>query len=342
MRRIPGSTRIAALTLMAATTSMAAAAPVDEVVTGTPHQSFFAVAFEGGHGFAAGGEAQGGALLRHTEDGGQTWTAEVVPTRAALLGVGVGGDHRIVVGQEGMVMVRDADGKWQEVEAVTPERLMNADANAAGRMVAVGAFGALLVSDDAGATWRDAAPDWSTLIGNATGGGFGPNLYAADVADDGVITVAGEWGAVMRSTDGGDTWSLLHVGDTEQQQGDASMFGMHVGDDGLILTVGQEGSLLRSTDAGENWERRDSGTHANLLSVAATSGGRMVATGMREMLISEDAGLSWERVDASDFLIGWYSGAASPRNSEMIYVVGHSGRIVAIDTDSVEGVRLQQ
>lgn len=301
--------------------------PVDVVLSGTAHQAFFAVDFDGSQGIAVGSEG----TVFVTEDGGRSWQPQEVPTESALLGVGIRGKHRVVVGQAGLILVRGADGQWQERSSGTEERLMNVDVNSDGLMVAVGGFGTMLLSRDAGENWSAAAPQWDTVIDDAASfGGFGPNLYAVDVADDGGITVAGEWGMVLRSADTAGSWEVLHVGDVAAQQEDATLFGMYVSDNGVIVAVGQEGAVMRSVDRGQSWHAVATESSANLLSVSDALNGYMVATGMRDMLISSDRGRNWQRVSGADIATGWYSGAAAPASSNTVYAVGHSGRILAI------------
>lgn len=336
-------TVISALILSLASQGVSADNDVETMASAGPHDAFFAVVFDGDRGLSVGAA---GALLA-TSDAGRTWLPEAVPTQQALLGVGMSGDHAIVVGQAGLILRRGEDG-WQPAESGTPERLMNVAVNTSGTAAAVGAFGTVLVSEDAGATWHSRPPDWSRVT-EVTGGmgGLGPNLYAVHVSDAGAITIAGEWGVVMRSSDAGSSWSILHAGNVAEQERDASLFGMHVGPDGLIIVVGQSGTVHRSEDDGASWTTVPTDSFSNLLSITAASNQRMVATGMREMLVSDDGGLNWQRLDASDFMIGWYSGAAAPAGSHAVYVVGHSGRIVAISgkelrAASTDGVMTKQ
>jgi photosystem II stability/assembly factor-like uncharacterized protein len=306
---------------------VAAAMTVDVSVSGTPHQAFFSVAFDGDEGIAVG---IGGTLLT-TRDGGGEWTAENLPTSNALLGVANSNGHGVAVGQMGYIVARDGDGNWVEAAAGTQERLMATDINDAGIAAAVGGFGTVLVSTDGGHSWADGAPVWESLEGGGEmlSGGFGPNLYAVDVSAQGVITMAGEWGMVLRSDDQGQSWSVLHMGDTAERVADATLFGMHIAGERIIV-VGQEGAVMTSEDSGETWTQVETESNANLLSVATAGNERMVITGMRDMLISEDGGLSWTQFDGADIAIGWYSGAAAPAGGDEVFVVGHAGRVLRV------------
>lgn len=320
----------------------AAEYPVDVVAAGIPHDAFFAVDFTGDYGVAVGASPLSGALLRHSRDGGSSWQPVDIDTPLAVLGVAVTADRAVAVGQQGLTLVGDRDGDWQVVEAVSPERLMNVDMNASGQAMAVGAFGTVLTSSDGGRSWRNAAPDWMAVVESEAGiTDMGPNLYGVQVEADGRATIAGEWGLIMRSDDGGSSWRVLHAGDTTAQKDDASLFGLNVGSGGEIVAVGQVGSVLYSRDDGRSWSRADAGTVANLLSVTRSASGKLVATAMRDMRISHDGGASWEPITGADFSLGWYSGSGAVAGSERVLAVGHSGRIVAIDVGDELAANLQ-
>jgi len=296
-----------------------AAAVITPVVTGTAHQALFAVALDREQGLAVGA---GGEIVT-TRDGGRTWQpAEGSPTDKALLGVAVGGERAIAVGQSGLILLRDATGAWKTAASGTEERLFAVDFNGSGVAVAVGAFGKILRSSDGGANWSSVAPAWAD--GGYTEQGLEPHLYAVDVAADGTVTCAGEFGLVLRSTDGGATWQVL-------RKGEASLFALDLRDDGVGYAVGQGGTILRTTDGGATWASVPSGSQANLLGVHSAPDGRVVVTAMRDMLASDD-GLAWHRVEGADFGSAWYTGVVMTGSgaSAAALVVGHSGRIVRI------------
>ena len=298
----------------------------------TPHDSFYGMAFDGDRGLAIGGPAHGGGFIYSTDDAGETWRERQFDDERAFMGVALRGAHALAVGQEGLVRTRRADDDWVQHDVPTTERLMNAGANASGLMVAVGAFGALLVSEDAGENWHDRAPNWRDFLRDQAGySGGEPNLYDVHVSSEGVISAVGEWGMVIRSEDAGQSWSMLHFGDPEAGQPDATLFGLHVDATGALIAVGQNGTILRSTDDGQSWEQVPSGSPANLLSVTGTRDNVILASAMRDMVISRDGGGRWTPLHVADFTLGWYSGSGAPADGDRLLVAGHSGRIVVID-----------
>ena len=293
-----------------------AAATASPVISGTVHDSLFAVSFDGSRGLAAGAPG----YILETTDGAKTWAPlKNVPTRLALLGVALKGDHAIAVGQQGLVLKREGT-EWKKVETGTQERLLSVSVNAAGMAVAGGAFGTVLSSTDGGSTWTAIKPAWDQFAEAGTE----PHVYATHIDDAGTITVAGEFELILRRAAGSDQWTVLN-------KGTASLFAMYLGANGVGYAVGQDGAALRSGDGGATWTRMDTGTKAILLGVTASSDDRVTVSGMREMRYSPDGGKTWTAVTGGGVNTLWYQGIAQPAGSTAALAVGQSGRILKID-----------
>lgn len=290
---------------------------VQPVVAGTAHQALFSIAFSEGDGLAVG--AQG--AIQETHDGAKSWhEASDLPTNLALLGVAMNERLAIAVGQNGVVLTREAGGKWRTGNSGTENRLFGVALGRGANAVAVGAFGTALMSRDGGLHWNSIAPPWSGY----TPQGEDPHLYGVQLSADGAITLAGEFGLILRTADEGRTWQLLH-------QGPASLFALELYPSGLGYAVGQSGTILRSTDGGTTWSESSVSSRSNLLSVGADASGEVVITAMREVLVSSD-GLMWREAGWGDFGSAWYSGVAfAGRDAGRVAVlVGHEGRILQL------------
>lgn len=299
---------VAGFTAQASTT-------VDVLVQGTAHQVLFAVDFDGPRGIAVGA----GGEVQSSEDGGKTWTRSTIPTELSLLGVHIDSARTVAVGQTGMVWLRAAGGQWQPVDAGTTKRLFAVSANAGGLMVAVGEFGALMLSRDGGSKWDTLTLDWLTL---GTEGGAEPHLYGVAVQPDGVITAVGEFGLILRSGDQGRTWAL-------QSRATASLFAIEMGLDGTGFAVGQDGYAVKTTDGGDTWICVDLGSKAILTGVTSTPAGQVAVSAMRELIVSSDSGSSWRRIDNPEVTTVWYVGVALPDEGGPL-LVGQTGRIVKV------------
>lgn len=306
-----------------------------EVLIGSvQHERLFEIDREGDRIVTVGDR---GLVLR-SEDGGKSWERDNLPEPVAMLGVALVGDSTVAVGQKGLIYVQSPGSGWRQVESPTQERLLNVAGNNAGRVVAVGAFGAVIMSKDYGETWVNAQPDW-LKIGEADAGGGAltgaagePTIYAVQVFDDGTIIIGGELSFIVRSKCG-KNWQLVNQAKTSLEEIAPSINSISIRPDGIGFAVGQSGTVLRTRDRGLSWEVADSTASANLLSVTSLDSGEVVAVGMRSTIRSSDGGDSWSHMRSLDFPINWYSGVMSDAASGEILAVGHSARVVRVRPD---------
>lgn len=303
--------------------SLAAADPAADALpvlfSGIAHDALFAVCLKGKEGLAVGADG----ILVESHDSGVTWEKAPKPIAdMALLGLSCEAHDPITVGQGGVIFIRK-DGKWNRVDSGTDQRLLSVASNASGLAVAVGGFGTVLLSKDAGATWESAGIDWSTI----TDDGAEPHVYDASISGAGVITIVGEFGLVLRSEDTGATWRTVN-------KGDSSLFSLHFRDDDNGFAVGQEGTILKTVDGGLTWVAQAVKSNANLLDVWSSPAGKVVVTGIRALLRSDDDGATWRSVKDGDIPIAWYQAVAAAElpdgASQNVVMVGRSGRIVQV------------
>ncbi|MGQ0620691.1 MAG: WD40/YVTN/BNR-like repeat-containing protein [Panacagrimonas sp.] len=292
---------------------------------GIPHDAFFGISFDAGKGVAVGA----GGVIQISSDAGATWTpVKHGLTSLALLAVDKRGSHTVAVGQTGLVMIEEAPGKWAKIDPGVVNRLFSVSVNSSGLVAAVGEFGAVLKSLDGGRTWTSMAPDWAQFADAETFGTGEPSMYAAYVGESGEITIAGEYGVMLRSNDQGASWKVLR----KLTPGTPTLFAILISAEGQgnSYAVGQEGELLISADNGLTWGRCTTNTRSNFLGIAASPNGQVVVTGMRVMLHSSNSGVTWEAVEEGDTLTDWYQAVRLESTSDRIIAVGHSGRIIQV------------
>jgi photosystem II stability/assembly factor-like uncharacterized protein len=239
-------------------------------------------------------------LIYRSDDGGTRWLRSPQPrTNIALLGVAMRDGRCIAVGQQGAVLTSADCLQWSFIAPITQARLTAVSMNRRGQAYAVGAFGTLLKSDDAGLHWQAVPIDWTRV------GPFDaePHLYGVHVADDGGVTVVGEFELILRSADGGGTWKLAH-------RGERSLFGLRLLEGGRGYAVGQSGALLTTVDGGERWRALDSGTQSILTGVDADTDGRVVVSGVNVVALSRDGGARWQPVPSRLAARGWQQAVA--------------------------------
>jgi len=208
--------------------------------------------------------------------------------------------------------------------ALAAKTLLLDAARAGDRVVAVGAYGHVLLSDDDGLTWRQATsvPTRATLTGvtfvgeregwavghdavilATTDGGEHWTLQHRDTGADGPLfsiwldgagrgLAVGAYGQALSTDDGGVTWRPTRVGGPEEDWHLNELFEAT----GEALYVAAEGGrVYRSVDGGRSWEPRPSAYAGSFWGGLVLSDGRMMVFGMRgHAFSSDDGGASWE------------------------------------------------
>lgn len=116
---------------------------------------------------------------------------------------------------------------------------MLAAARAGKRIVCVGDYGTVLLSDDEGRTWRQAAlvPSRETLT-------------AVSFVNDRQGWVVGHGGIVLATRDGGNTWEQAYSAGKE-----VALFSVHFADAERGFAVGAFGFAMETRDGGRNWQQ---------------------------------------------------------------------------------------
>jgi photosystem II stability/assembly factor-like uncharacterized protein len=292
---------------------------------GIPHDALYAMNINGKDGLAIGAAG----LMLSTRDGGASWEKVDSGTEFGLFGIAFAGEHRIVVGQRGTVLLGSADGKWTPAQSGTESRLLNVGVNRSGLAIAVGEFGTIMRSKDGGKTWEKRPVDWAGFRDD----GYEPHIYAVDVQDSGRVVIGAEFAYIITSDDGGETFQLAH-------KGEKSVFALQLLPDGSGYAVGQEGLVMKTADNGATWSEVQSGSTANLFGVWASAQGEVVIAGMRALLRSSDGGTSFTSSDDLAVLRNWYvpvaMGQAEFRGDggamvqEVVYIAGYQGTIARV------------
>ena len=127
-------------------------------------------------------------------------------------------------------------GESSEIAPLATKSLL-LDAGFAGkRMVVVGERGHVLLSDDQGATWRQAKVPTRAL------------LTAVYFHDDRLGWVVGHDEIILRSEDGGETWTRTHAAPDKEQP----LLDVWFKDASTGFAFGAYGTILASTDGGRS------------------------------------------------------------------------------------------
>ena len=289
----------------------------------TGHDDLFAV-----DGQRDGNQAAVGrfGMILLTHDGGKTWQERASGTSRALSAISFADhQHGFIVGGGGTILATsDGGATWRAQLSGTREHFLGVYASSPVAAQAVGAFGTLLSTSDGGATWRKHELSWDRLIPNITkdSGSLEPNLNAVYFANPEMGWIVGEFGLVLKTTDGGRTWTSQTYGSDRPQ-----LFAVMFRDKLTGWSVGQQGTLLKTTDGGRNWIAVDIGTRRNLYGISfEDERGLIVGEGI--VMASQDNGAIWTRSESMPEE-RWLSGVAI-KNRQAI-VVGQAGAIRVLD-----------
>lgn len=187
-------------------------------------------------------------------------------------------------------------------------------ARAGERLVAVGARGHILLSDD-GRQWRQVAVPANAMLNRVR------------FRDDKAGWAVGHDAVILATRDGGETWAVQHF--------DASarpLYEVLFLDDGRLLALGGYGGFLVSADDGATWTPQngpiiDLGQHFN--GAARLNDGTLLIAGERGLLVrSKDGGTSWELL-ASPYAGSFFG--VLPAGDKGAIVFGLRGNIYVSD-----------
>jgi photosystem II stability/assembly factor-like uncharacterized protein len=115
-------------------------------------------------------------------------------------------------------------------------------------------------------------------------------LFDVHFIDNNNVIAVGERGTIMRSEDGGDTWSVH----SEYDENKGPFSRVRFIDDIHGWIVGYNGKILKTIDSGHTWENKLSGTSVNLHSIHFPDGETGFAVGDNGTILkSIDAAESW-------------------------------------------------
>lgn len=212
----------------------------------------------------------GGKILE-TTNGGSSWDTRPSGTDLALYSIEMADDrHGWVVGQEGLVLRTTDGGKtWtpQDAKATYTERdgetrrgyLFALDVLDANTAIAVGDRSILTITTDGGATWTSKkVPMELDTSGGESLAAADPIFYDVRFTDRQHGWIVGEFGKIMYTQDGGETWreqekTLMEGTGFFDLLDLPTLFGIHAVDGQHAIASGLEGHVARTTDGGARW-----------------------------------------------------------------------------------------
>ncbi len=211
--------------------------------------------------------------------------------QAAMLATARAGGRIVAVGDHGVVLLSDDEGRThrqaQQVPVdVTLTGVSFADAK---NGWAVGHWGVVLHSQDGGETWTLQRSDTQQ----------DRPLFAVHFFDAKQGVAVGLWSLVLVTADGGAHWLPVSPPAPEgARRADLNLLGLFADGQGRLYASAERGMVLRSDDRGLQWRYLSTGYAGSLWTGAATSDGTLLVAGLRGSLFrSSDSGKHWQRID---------------------------------------------
>ena len=248
-----------------------------------------------------------------------TMTAEMAPlaTRSLILDLAEGANRAIAVGERGHILVSESRREWRQVENVPTRSTLTAVAAVGERAWAVGHDGVILASVDGGLTWtRQRAEPYDASRDDLHNGVPLLDVWFADENNGFAI---GAYALMLRTRDGGATWTAQSISGARPQAGTDDAAGADdalVADEPMVDEADAEGDEQQNwTFSEEDLELEDE-ADPHLNGIARTGDGSLMIVGERGAAFrSTDGGDSWQRI-------------ALPYEGSMFGVVGYDARHV--------------
>jgi len=277
------------------------------------------------------------ARIFHTTDSAQTWTQQSAGTRKPFVAIACPDRNQLfIAGQLGQIAnSTDAGATWTMQTSGTTRQILDIEFPTTQRGLATGDFGTIVRTDDGGKTWTTVPLPKDTKLPEDVAELVAPGdvvVYGVAFPDPEHAWAVGEFGVILSSTDGGQTFQP-QTSPTEN-----SLFDVHFADTQRGWAVGLEGTLISTTDGGITWKKEKVDTPAGFnlalydVDVAGTYGWALGNSGL--LYSSTDGGTTWRLMDMPPRLrSGWFRGI-SLKGDGRGFIVGARGLVMALDRDT--------
>jgi len=232
------------------------------------------------------------AVFAQSEGTVASWAAKpahawAAPTHMMLQDAARAGSRIIAVGEHGIVLISDDEGKtWRQARHVPVSATLSAVTfTDAKHGWAVGQWGVILATSDGGETWAKQRMDVAV----------DQPLFSVLFTNDHDGIAVGLWSLMLATHDGGKTWTRTTLPKPPGGgKADRNLYRIFADRQGALYIASEQGMVLKSTDGGANWDYLATGGKGSLWSGVATPDGRIVVGGLLGSLFqSSDGGVTW-------------------------------------------------
>ncbi|TKC81255.1 glycosyl hydrolase [Trinickia terrae] len=205
-----------------------------------------------------------------------------------LLGAARAGNRLVVVGDHGVVLLSDDDGKtYRQAKSVAADVTLTSVSFAdAHNGWAVGHWGVILRTRDGGETWTLQRSDIAV----------DQPLFSAYFKDANEGWAVGLWSLMLHTTDGGATWTTVKLPPPPgAKKADRNLYALFADAKGTLYVACEQGRVMRSTDSGATWAYAETGYPGSFWTGVALRDGTVLVGGLRGTIYrSADGGATWQ------------------------------------------------
>ena len=235
-------------------------------------------------------------------------------SRVLLLGVAAADKRAVAVGERGVIVLSDDDGRtWRLAKSPTEATLTAVYFVDSSRGFAVGHDAVILMTEDAGETWKQvhAAPDEQKP------------LFAVSFENALHGIAVGAYSSAYETNDGGKSWRPMAIA-----EGDRHFNALAGGADGKLFLAGESGMILHSDDAGRNWKSVNTPYKGSYFGIVRFAESGWLVFGLRgNVFRTNDDGERWNLVSPSSAQASLMGGTTLPGDG--VLLVGREGTLLA-------------
>jgi photosystem II stability/assembly factor-like uncharacterized protein len=205
--------------------------------------------------------------------------------RAPVLASARAGNRVVSVGDYGTVMLSDGGAFRQAREVPVDATLTSVTFVDEKFGWAVGHWGVILHTEDGGDTWTRQRLDTAT----------DRPLFSVHFSDRNRGIAVGLWSLVLTTADGGKSWDSVTLPKPPSGgRGDRNLFRIFSDKEGILYIAAERGTVLRSADQGKTWAYLETGYKGSFWTGLVLHDGALIVAGLRGTAYrSVDGGKSW-------------------------------------------------
>ena len=221
--------------------------------------------------------------------------------------------HLVLVVLLGLLALPAATAEEAVKAPLAIESLLLDGAAVGSRVVVVGERGHILVSTDDGASWRQSKVPTRAL------------LTAVHMHDERTGWAVGHDAVILRTGDGGATWTLVH----QAPEAELPLLDVWFRDESAGFAIGAYGYFLATQDGGETWTSRtvsEDDFHLNALIPVVAQSPESQQSQSHRLYIGAEAGVAYRSDDGgetwrqlpSPYAGSWFGGLALGENEVLL------------------------